>query len=121
MAGMMRIDPDTQIGSGPGKFPSTIRSLIQGGRERSDEERRHDLQQLIDLYWKPVYCLVRHSWAKSNEDAKDLTQDFFFREILEGNVLKNFSPDRGSFRSYLKAIVTNFLRHAIRDANVRKR
>ena len=117
----MRTDPDTQIGSGRGRFPSTIRSLVQDRTGRSEEERRKDLQRLIDLYWKPVYCLIRHARARSNEDAKDLTQEFFVREILEGNVLKNFAPDQGSFRAYLKAVVTNFLRHAARDAQALKR
>lgn len=114
----MHTDPDTRIGGAAGRFPSTVQSLVD---EVRGGDRRRSLQRLIDLYWKPVYCLVRHSWAKTNEDAKDLTQDFFADEVLQGRLLDRFSPERGSFRAYLRASVTNFLRHANRDAKALKR
>jgi len=113
--------PETQIGGGARAFPSTSWSVVARLRDRASEERPRLLQRLIADYWKPVYCLVRHSYAKTNEDAKDLTQEFFLLEVVEGALLDHFDPDRGNFRAFLKGAVANFMRRTTRDAGRQKR
>jgi RNA polymerase sigma-70 factor (ECF subfamily) len=68
------------------------------------------MEQLAQRYWKPVYAYVRAKWAKSNDDAKDLTQAFFL-VLLEEDVLERFKPELGSFRRYLKVLLQRFLGH----------
>jgi len=100
---------ETEIGGGDRAFPSTSLSALGS------------TQDLIAQYWKPVYCVIRSSWAKSNEDAKDLTQEFFSRTVLEGDLARTFDPTRGSFRAFLKGALQNFMRNAARDASAQKR
>ena len=48
----------------------------------TDSEVRADaFQTLVAAYWKPVYKYLRIRWQRSDEDAKDLTQEFFTRLI----------------------------------------
>lgn len=67
-----------------------------------------DLEALLERYWSPVYAYIRSS-GKNQDDASDLTQAFLL-SLLESNVLLNRAdPERGRFRSYLKAALKRFL------------
>ncbi|MDP6959401.1 MAG: sigma-70 family RNA polymerase sigma factor [Planctomycetota bacterium] len=112
-------DPATQIG-GRGAFPSTLWTMVlQAGDPDAPNARPH-LERLCEMYWKPVYWLVRLRWNKSNELAKDLTQEFFAR-MVEKDVLQSVAPDRGRFRSFIRAALENFMRNYTRDQNRQKR
>jgi RNA polymerase sigma-70 factor (ECF subfamily) len=90
-------------------FPSTSWSVILGlDPSASREIREKALETLCRRYWKPVYYYLRRAWRKStNEDAKDLTQEYF-TWLLEGVTLERYRPDRGSFRGYLKMTLQGF-------------
>jgi RNA polymerase sigma factor (sigma-70 family) len=104
-------DIETRIGGAAGEFPTTRESVIVPSQTGRDP----DLDRLIVLYWKPVYCLIRKAGARTNEDAKDLTQEFFTRIVVQGSLAERYTPDKGSFRAYLKTAVRNFLRNEHRD------
>ncbi|HVE42090.1 MAG TPA: sigma-70 family RNA polymerase sigma factor [Planctomycetota bacterium] len=108
-------DLDTRMGGAGGSFPTTRQSVLASLGDLTPAGRDRDLERLISLYWKPVYCLIRRSGARSNEDAKDLTQDFFVRVVLQGSLAERYTPDKGSFRAYLKTAVRNFVRNEHRD------
>jgi len=114
-------DRETRIGGAGGAFPTTRASVLASLGALSADGRDPDLERLISIYWKPVYCLLRRVAASSNEDAKDLTQEFFTRVVLGGSLAERYSPDKGSFRAYLKAAVRNFARNERRDAARLKR
>jgi RNA polymerase sigma factor (sigma-70 family) len=114
-------DLETRIGGQGGSFPTTRQSVLASLGDLAPAGRDRDLERLISLYWKPVYCLIRRSGARSNEDAKDLTQEFFVRVVLEGSLAERYTPDKGSFRAYLKTSVRNFLRNEHRDGSRQKR
>jgi RNA polymerase sigma factor (sigma-70 family) len=114
-------DLDTRIGGPAGAFPSTRQSVLAALGDMNPEARDRDLERLISLYWKPVYCLIRSSGGRANEDAKDLTQEFFTRIVLEGALAERYTPDKGTFRAYLKTSVRNFLKNEHRDATRLKR
>jgi RNA polymerase sigma factor (sigma-70 family) len=105
----------TEIGGAAQQLPTTshtaLASLHHGDTQARDAER----ERLIQLYWKPVYALIRRAWAPTNEDAKDLTQDFFAEVVLRGGLADHYSPERGSFRAYLKGALRNFLSKRSRD------
>jgi RNA polymerase sigma factor (sigma-70 family) len=104
-----------------GHFPDTSWSLLRRLRDVSDEERRPHLERLIQLYWMPVHAMIRHSWARNDEDARDLTQQFFLAALLEGDFVRRFAADRGSFRAFLRGTVTNFMSNAVRGERAAKR
>jgi len=113
-------DPDTTVGEPGGRFPETAGDLLSGLRECSGPAYQAALATLCGRYWKPVYTYVRAAWAKSNEDAKDLTQAYFLW-LLEGNPLEKYDPQRGTFRGYLKGTLRSFVGHEERALAALKR
>jgi len=65
------------------------------------------LAELCSIYWYPIYAFVRRQ-GSSPEDAKDLTQGFFLH-LLNHKSLRQVSPLKGKFRSFLVASVQNYL------------
>jgi RNA polymerase sigma-70 factor (ECF subfamily) len=84
------------MGGQQARFPETLRNL--------------SIDDIARLYWKPIYAYIRLSWAKSNEDAKDLTQAFLLW-LVEGDALQKYAPDKASFRTYLKSLLKHFVGH----------
>jgi RNA polymerase sigma factor (sigma-70 family) len=99
---------DTRIGGPSSKFPDTRRSAIAAAASAQPEERRHAFEKIAAAYWKPVYKLIRLRWSQSNEDAKDLTQAFFAL-ALEKQFFKEYRPEKGSFRTFLRLCVSGFV------------
>ena len=106
---------DTSIGGSRRDFPSTSWNLIRG----VGKAHREHLERLIYLYWKPAYLYLRASGRKSVEDAKDLTQDFFAR-LIERKDWEKLTPERGSFRGFLKRALKNFMIDAARREKARR-
>ncbi len=98
---------DTQLGGEAREFPVTSWSLIAGMQDSSTGTRRQALESLCSRYWKPVYHYVRRAWSKSPEDAKDLAQAFFL-QLVDGDALARYRPERGGFRTYLKVLLRGF-------------
>jgi RNA polymerase sigma-70 factor (ECF subfamily) len=105
---------DTDTGGPRASFPDTSSTRIRLAQESDPAVRARALGDLVDAYWKPVYCLIRHGWRKGNEEAKDLTQDFFVRIFLQGDAANKF-VGHGQFRAFIKSSVRNFMSDA-RDA-----
>ncbi len=106
-------DPNTTIGGGR-EFPETtwslIANLVPGAAATVDRDPAAGLDELCRRYWKPIYCYVRQGFRKTNEDAKEVTQAFFLW-LVDGEVLTRYTPDRASFRFYLKGLLRNFVRN----------
>jgi len=111
---------DTQIGGRNGVFPATRWSLIVASRSPQAEERQRALDLLIAAYWKPVYKYIRLRWNKENEEAKDLTQEFFAR-LLEKDFLDSFDPSRARLRTFLRVCVDRLLANQEKAAQRLKR
>lgn len=114
-------DAETTLGGQQREFPTTDWSKILHLQDHTHPEFMPILNRLIERYWKPVYHYVRALHAMSVEDAKDLTQQFFTM-LLSGRRLEALSPDRGSFRGFLKTALKNFLvsAHRARQARLPK-
>ena len=111
---------DTGIG-GERDFPSTAWSAIRHAQDPASPEYERHLRRLVELYWRPVYFVIRYSWARTHEDAEDLTQEFFASVIFDRALVRTFAPERGSFRGLLRTAITNFMRNTVRDAKRQKR
>ncbi len=111
---------DTGI-NGASQFPATSLSVIRNARDPASPDHDRDLRRLVELYWRPVYCVIRHGWNRPQEEAKDLTQEFFATIVFQGELAAAHEPVRGSFRALLRASIGNFMRAATRDAGRQKR
>jgi DNA-directed RNA polymerase specialized sigma24 family protein len=96
----------------PRVFATTRWSLVLAGAHSDGDEQKaaEALAELCGSYWRPAFSYVCRR-GFSNEDAEDLTQDFFLM-ILETNWLRQADHGRGRFRSLLLKSLQNFLHNA---------
>ncbi len=88
-------------------FATTRWSVVLAAGLSSSAESEQALAQLCRTYWYPLYAYVRRR-GHSPEDAEDLTQGFF-ANLLEKKALRGVGPDKVKFRSFLLALLKNFL------------
>lgn len=111
---------DTTLLGGTSRFPVTCwEDLCRAGDPRADGALEA-ANALASTYWRPVYHYIRTRWSKSNEDAKDLTQEFF-TEIFDPEFLARWDRSRGTFRSFVLSSLRNFLVNEERDRHRQKR
>lgn len=94
------------------EFSTTQWSIVLDALGGNPERARAALEKLCNRYWYPVYAFVRRHGHDAH-DAEDLTQSFF-HFLLARQAFQSVNPERGRFRSFLLAALTNFL-HNERD------
>jgi len=114
------MEDDTRIGGPEGRFPVTRWTVIEGVQSDDPGERERALGTLAATYWKPVYKHVRVHWRRSNEDAKDITQDFFTR-LIEKRYLDSYDSSKSRLRTFLRTCVDRHVQNADRDERRLKR
>ena len=100
------------------RFPTTRWTVISAAGRHSGGSAEA-LNELCGAYWFPVYAFIRRR-GYSREAAEDLSQEFFAR-ILEQDTLSRARRERGKFRSFLLASVTNFLANEWDRSQAQKR
>ena len=110
---------ETDLGGSDSSFRTTKWTEILAVADSSGPDSREHMERIVRRYWRPVYTYIRAAWRKPVEDAKDLTQSFFAR-LLEKNYWSKLSPERGSFRGYLKTALKHFLINAKAHEAARK-
>ena len=110
----------TSMGGTGSQFPSTHWSLILNVRTQDETRRRLATESLIEGYWKPVYCYLRKR-GYGNEEAKDLTQDFFCEFFLGARLLGAADKKIGRFRQLLLTALKRFISNVERDKKRKKR
>jgi RNA polymerase sigma factor (sigma-70 family) len=108
------------MGGASGRFPVTHWSAVLAARSDDPAERARALEAIAAAYWKPIYKYVRIRWSKSNEDAKDLTQDFF-ATLFEKEYLDAFDPAKGRLRTFLRTCADRFVANEAKAATRLKR
>ena len=105
----MSLEVRKEIAAKPSGFSTTRWSVIISGAKMDTEEAtaRAALAELCHIYWRPIFLFICRR-GNSEEDAQDLTQDFFAM-ILQTNWLQNADRSRGRFRSLLLKSLQNFL------------
>lgn len=116
----MNRDDDTQTGGSRRRFPSTHWTVIGQVGPGDDAHSRRMMSDLLQDYWKPVYCYLRHR-GHSNEEAKDLTQGFFQEVVLHRDLIQRADPARGRFRTLLLTALGNYLANVHRRQTAQKR
>jgi RNA polymerase sigma-70 factor (ECF subfamily) len=107
------MDADTKLMGDQKQFETTRWNLVRASGDRES------LNELISLYWKPLYFFVRQ-YGFDNECAKDIVQEFLVAAIQRRSFLKA-DPARGRFRTFLTASLRNFMRDRARSRSRRKR
>ena len=102
------LDRETALGGPAREFPPTTQGFLGGLLHPFDAGGRPGFEELCRRYWKPVYSFIRIGWGKTNEDAKDLTQQFF-AWLFKSDVLSRYQSERASFRTFLKIVVRGFM------------
>jgi RNA polymerase sigma factor (sigma-70 family) len=103
----------TGMGGDKQAFPSTHWSWVDAVGDPDEQKSGAALEQLVELYWKPVYCWLRR-YRYDDATAKDLVQDFF----LDGLEKKKFSKadsNRGRFRTFILTCLKNFVKNYERN------
>ncbi|MFC1792001.1 RNA polymerase sigma factor [Planctomycetota bacterium] len=108
----------TDIGGAREAFLTTHWSLIEGVKKHQDRDRVL-IGLLIERYWKPVYCYLRRK-GYGNEEAKDLTQNFFHEVVLNRNLVERADSAKGRFRSFLLHALGQFLISQKRKENAKQ-
>jgi RNA polymerase sigma factor (sigma-70 family) len=100
-------EPNSKPQARGGIFATTHWSVVLAATDGESPEAVAALERLCETYWYPVYAYVRHR-GYCPEDAKDLTQEFFYR-LVHKDYLAQVDPSKGKFRSFLLAAINHFL------------
>lgn len=104
----MSRDDQTEMGGDQVRFLTTHWSLIEAVDSDENGGSRTLISSLLKHYWKPVYCyLRRHGY--NNEEAKDLTQDFFHEVVLGRGLFQRADKSQGRFRSFLLVALKRYI------------
>jgi RNA polymerase sigma-70 factor (ECF subfamily) len=97
------------------RFPTTHWSRVLQAGDPDAPAARAALAELCAAYWFPLYAFVRHQ-GHGPDEAADLVQGTF-AALLARDGLAALAPERGRFRSYLRAVCA----HHIADRRDRDR
>jgi len=90
-----------------GRFRTTRWSAVLLSAQSQAPGSQAALAELCRIYWSPIYVFVRRR-GHGADDAQDLTQGFFLH-LLDHKALRQVSPFKGKFRSFLAASLQNYL------------
>ncbi|MHC4147452.1 MAG: RNA polymerase sigma factor [Planctomycetota bacterium] len=97
----------TDMGGVGDVFLTTHWSLIEDIQSDGDKDRAL-IGLLLERYWKPIYCCLRRK-GYDNEEAKDLTQDFFHEIVLNRKLVQKADSSKGRFRFFLLHALKQYL------------
>jgi DNA-directed RNA polymerase specialized sigma24 family protein len=102
-----------------GQFSTTRWSVVLAAGRTMSPESEAALEKLCRAYWLPVCSFARRKgW--NEEDAKDLTQQFF-ADLLARKDFSGLDPRKGKFRTFLLTAFTHFLANEYDRATAQKR
>ena len=114
----MNLDNHSPVGDA-GHFDTTRWTAVLLSAQSQAPGSQEALAELCKIYWYPIYAFVRGRGC-SPEDAQDLTQGFFLH-LLGHKALRQVSPLKGKFRSFLVASLQNYLSDEADSARCLKR
>jgi DNA-directed RNA polymerase specialized sigma24 family protein len=102
-----------------GLFRTTHWSAIVRAGHGDSAEWAAALNELCQVYWRPLYAYARHQGYAAHE-TEDLTQAFF-AWLLEKNLVAQAAPEKGRFRSFLLTLFKRFLANEWHHQHTQKR
>ncbi len=107
--------------TGPSDFESTRWTLIGRAGGSSASGRRDALQEVLEIYLPALRSWVTRKFHIDEHQADDIVQEFVVSRILQKNLLKAASEQRGRFRSLLLSSLQRFVFDQFRAQNAAKR
>ena len=89
-------------------FPVTRDSIVAAVRSDDRETKSRAYGALVEAYWRPVYKYLRLTRGVADEDARDLTQEFFAR-AMEKSLFDGYDARRALFRTFLRVCLDRFV------------
>jgi len=108
------------MGGARGSFETTRWTQIRAAKTHDLERRQVSVSNLLERYWKPVYCYLKQK-GYSNEDAKDLTQGFFHEIVLGRGLIQQADQKKGRFRTFLLTALDRYTTSVYRKETAKKR
>lgn len=103
-----------------GGFPTTAVSKVLAVRSDDPAVRAVALRVLAVAYLGPVYKYARLRWNKPEEEAREITQEFF-ASALEHGTFAAYRPEQAKFRTFLRVCLDRFISNRIRADHAIKR
>lgn len=104
----------------PAHFAETHWSMVAAAAESAATGGAEALERLCAAYWYPLYAFLRRK-GYTQEEAEDLTQSFFAERVVTRRALRDLSPERGKFRTWLLACLQNHAAHERQRDQAQKR
>ena len=108
------------MGGAQERFQTTSWTEILNARTLDETRQRKTINELIQKYWKPVYCYLRHK-GYSNEAAKDMAQGFFHEVVLGRDLIKRADQTQGLFRTFLLTALDRYATDVYHKETANKR
>lgn len=98
----------------PGFFGETNWSTVLTAKAADEDVRLAAMERLLTRYRRPILLEFQSRVRCAEPEAEELAQEFIFI-CLRRDFLKNVGPEKGRFRSFIKACIANFLRDRHRE------
>ena len=116
---MVALNQVNRTGSNQPAFTTTHWSMVLAASRSESQQADEALENLCRTYWYPIFIFLRRSgWTP--QDAEDLTQAFF-ELVLHKDYLQAVDRNKGTFRSFLLAMLRHFIANHRRHARTQKR
>ncbi len=117
---MSQYHDKTAIGGKVDRFHTTCWTKIADSKTSNGEKEKLIINELLSIYWKPVYCYLRHK-GNDNETAKDLTQGFFYEVVIGRDLIQQADKSKGKFRTFLLTALDRYARDVHQKETALKR
>src|SRR5436309_272570 len=98
----------------PGFFDQTGWTTVLQAKGGTETTRLAALERLLTRYRRPILLEMQCRARCPEIEAEELTHQFI-HNCLRRDFLKNVEPEKGRFRSFIKACISNFLRDLHRE------
>lgn len=117
---MTRLPRNRRMSEQDSAFHTTHWTQILDAGSQGQPQCQSALHELLSQYWKPVY---HHLCAKGyeREEAKDLTQGFFYEIVLGRDLIQLADRSKGRFRTFLLTALDRYATDSRRSERRKKR
>jgi len=78
------------------------------GQQRLDDRHRRLIDFIVRRHWKPLYYYLLHR-GYDNDEARDLTQEFFLEIVLKRDLVAQVDPTKGQLRPFLILALSRYV------------
>ncbi len=101
------------------QFATTRWTMVTAAGREDSPDARQALEFLCRKYWSPLYFYLRRR-GYDRSQAEDFVQGFF-THLLEKRGLRNVTPQKSKFRSFLLVSLKNFVADEWRRSQTERR